>query len=407
MNARRQTNTFSGGMNMDVDYSVLKENQYIYAENIRILTNEGSSFAAMQNIEGFLACRPSSNLSGETIIHVTTIRDWAIVFTKINGTNNNNVYRIDFSRSQEEPIVTKVVTNRPLDITVSSSNVAAISSVCRWEAKDNVKVYWVDGHAQIKVINVDDSHIKSNDSITSDNIVMLPKATLAPFEFNGFGTGSLESGMIQYCYQLFKVRGTESAISPLTPLYHLSDGDQKTNYNAVKGSSKGQNTGKSIKLQVRNNSTGFDRLRIISLFYKAKNEVPVISIVDDIVIGTGSVINYEDKGGSLVSELSIDEFNSLANYTFIPEVIESKDNRLFAANLTEETWDVEYDARAFRANSSGNVLLLSNSGSSLNFALSALTTTNIPKDHDCICPFNVDGSAYKYTTSPTGGYIQG
>ena len=80
---------------------------------------------------------------------------------------------------------------------------------------------------------------------------------------------------------------------------------------------------------------------------------------------------------------------------------------MFAANLTEETWDVEYDARAFRANSSGNVLLLSNSGSSLNFALSALTTTNIPKDHDCICPFNVDGSAYKYTTSPTGGYIQG
>ena len=59
MSARRQTNTFSGGLNMDVDYSVLKDNQYIYAENIRILTNEGSSFAAMQNIEGFLMCRPS------------------------------------------------------------------------------------------------------------------------------------------------------------------------------------------------------------------------------------------------------------------------------------------------------------------------------------------------------------
>lgn len=59
MNATRQTNTFAGGLNMDVDYSVLKDNQYIYAENIRILTNEGSSFAAMQNIEGFLACRPS------------------------------------------------------------------------------------------------------------------------------------------------------------------------------------------------------------------------------------------------------------------------------------------------------------------------------------------------------------
>ena len=102
MNATRQTNTFSGGLSMDVDYSVLKDNQYIYAENIRILTNEGSSFAAMQNIEGFLACRPSSNLSGETIIHVTTVRDWAIVFTKVNGTNNNNVCLLYTSDAADE-----------------------------------------------------------------------------------------------------------------------------------------------------------------------------------------------------------------------------------------------------------------------------------------------------------------
>ncbi len=90
-------------------------------EKIRILTNEGSSLQAMQNIEGFLACRPSSNLSGETIIHVTTVRDWAIVFTKINGTSNNNVYRLIFLDHRKKPIVTKVVTNRPLDIEVSSS----------------------------------------------------------------------------------------------------------------------------------------------------------------------------------------------------------------------------------------------------------------------------------------------
>jgi hypothetical protein len=42
MNATRQTNTFSGGLSMDVDYSVLKDNQYIYAENIRILEDPTS-----------------------------------------------------------------------------------------------------------------------------------------------------------------------------------------------------------------------------------------------------------------------------------------------------------------------------------------------------------------------------
>ena len=99
MNATRQINTFSAGMNMDVDYSLLKENQYAYAENIRILTNEGSSMGAMQNIEGFLSCNPSLVIAGETIIHTTTIRDWAIVITNINNTSNFSIYRYDYSPS--------------------------------------------------------------------------------------------------------------------------------------------------------------------------------------------------------------------------------------------------------------------------------------------------------------------
>ena len=53
MNSTRQTNTFSGGMNMDTDYSLLDNKQYLYAENIRVLTNAGSSIGAIQNIEGF------------------------------------------------------------------------------------------------------------------------------------------------------------------------------------------------------------------------------------------------------------------------------------------------------------------------------------------------------------------
>ena len=33
MNAQRQTNTFTKGMNMDLDYSVIDSSQYVYAEN--------------------------------------------------------------------------------------------------------------------------------------------------------------------------------------------------------------------------------------------------------------------------------------------------------------------------------------------------------------------------------------
>ena len=128
------------------------------------------------------------------------------------------------------------------------------------------------------------------------------------------------------------------------------------------------------------------------LLYKGKNEVGVIWIVEDMVIGSGCVIKYEDKGGRLVWELSIDEFNWLGNYRFIGEVIECKDKRLFGGNVSEERWDVEYDGRGFRGNCCGNVLLVCKCGCWLKFGVWGLSSRNIGKEEDCIWGFNVEGS---------------
>jgi hypothetical protein len=43
MELNSSVNTFIGGMNLDSDISLLKENQYTYAENIRLLANEDST----------------------------------------------------------------------------------------------------------------------------------------------------------------------------------------------------------------------------------------------------------------------------------------------------------------------------------------------------------------------------
>lgn len=406
MNSTRQTNTFGSGMNMDVDYSVIKPNQYAYAENIRVVTNGDATFGAMQNIEGFLKCNASMQMSGETIIHTKTIRDIAIVITKIKDSDNFNVYKYDFSLSETEPKVVKVVDTKPLGIVKSSSGVYAVSSVLRWEGDENIKLYWTDGHSQTKVINVDDAHISENANITADNIGIVPKAVLPPFEFDGFGVGSLTAGMVQYCYQLFNSRGTSTAISQLTPLWHLTADDDKSNSREVLGSKQGDNTGKSVKLKVDNTNSRFNRARIISINYENNTSAPKIYIVDDIAI-TGNIIQYEDKGSGRISELSIDEFNAMTGYMFIPEVIESKDNRLFAANITEVTWDVDYDARAYRADETGQVKLLSNSQQAITFALNNVATTDIPEDFDCICPYNVNEGNYKYTYNTKGELIQG
>ena len=46
-----QTNSFVGGMNMDIDIHAIPENQYRYAENIRIITDtEGTSGVTQQMV---------------------------------------------------------------------------------------------------------------------------------------------------------------------------------------------------------------------------------------------------------------------------------------------------------------------------------------------------------------------
>ena len=71
------------------------------------------------------------------------------------------------------------------------------------------------------------------------------------------------------------------------------------------------------------------------------------------------------------------------------------------------TWDVDYDARAYRADETGQVKLLSNSQQAITFALNNVATTDIPEDFDCICPYNVNEGNYKYTYNTKGELIQG
>lgn len=398
MNRQSQLNSFNGGMNMDLDYSLLKDNQYIYAENVRVISNGDGSFGVLQGIEGNLESNPSLNLqTGEQIIFTDVIRHLGVMITRVGSITN--FYRIDFG-SKTDPTVTKIAS---LTMTLGTP----ISGVCRWEDENNVKLYFADGVSQMRVINIDSAHDQSNISLTPDDLLMLPSASLPQLTFNSFGSGALESGMVQYAYRLFNPRGSETSISELSKMFHLSKDDTtKSNAEEIIGSPKNDNTGKSIILNATLASTQFTRAYIYRIFYESKNSSPVIQLAADINFN-GTVITFEDKGGTVLDELTVDEFNGLTSYTFIPKILETKDNILFAANVIEDTWDVTYDARAYRCTNNGTVQLLSTSGdSAISFNIDDVAYTNVPDSHDCICPYNTNAGEYKYNKTGTS-YVFG
>lgn len=392
MEQNAQINTFTQGMDMDTDISLLGEGKYRYAENIRLFADSESSTGCLQNIE-YIRQYSTGIPSNETIIgtsstrwfHNDKVQECGIVVTKqkVGAKTYNKIYVVsDFDSITP---TNTVVVKGYLEL---ENNLSIVSN---YESTDVSKIYITDSNSTIKSINIQE--IIEEDITDPTYFDLLPGCVLAPFKLLELVSGSLPSGMIQYCYQLFKTNGSETTTSSLSakiPITLTSNSSKNTN-----GSAENTVTNKGCRLQATAFNDGrFNRLRVISIQYLSSTATPRIYIINEVDISsndTGFVtFEYTDTGSGYISELSIEEFNDLVPFEFKAQVIEKKDNRLFAANLQEITWDVEYDARAYRANTNGMVRLQSSYGD--DFVASQEDIVNgtvvIPKEHDCINPIN-------------------
>jgi len=203
--------------------------------------------------------------------------------------------------------------------------------------------------------------------------------------------------MIQYCYQLFSVHGGETSTSSLSPMIPISSSNSNSS-KTFKGDRQGESTDKGCMLQATLFNDGrFEKIRIISIQYTSNTQTPKIYIVNELDLPKSEenviTFNYNDVGSSYINELSIEEFNDLVPFEFNAKSIAKMDNRLFASNVQELTWDVDYDARAYRCNSNGIIKLnssISNQDITTTFAelTSPETDLVIPEEHDCINPMN-------------------
>lgn len=418
MELNSQINTFSKGMNMDIDVTMMPEGYYRYAENIRLITNAGGTTGVLQNtdhIKQYLGIIPKN----ETILGTAVTRlydnvtdstkECGIVFTKNNDdkTPYNTLYKVEGFDS-EQLTITPIVKGR---LAVENN----VSIVTNYESNEISNVYICDGSAPIKVINICDTFEEITDSTRFD---ITPGCVLLPFTFQNTIAGALPAGSIQYCYQLFNQNGPETTTSALSELIPITKFDKAGESSKVKGQLRGElsDRGCQIKASFKNDGR-FDRARIFSIIYLDNVSIPDIYIVNEVEIpNSGNEFTsfvYNDTGSSFVTKITIDEFNDIVPFEFNAKCIEKMGNRLYAANTQELTWDVEYDARAYRSTKSGEIVLQSSDTSkTITGTLSAdgyiSGINNVPKEHDCINPSNVDVLsptmyAYAGTSGKRGG----
>ena len=401
MELNSSINTFIGGMSLDTDKSLLKENQYTYAEDIRLLANEEATTGILQNRDCLKKFEQSILMDGETILGTVVTRvynsdvkkseECIVVITYYN--NINNIYIIYI----EDNI--KVSTLLSGNLGYASE----LKIVANYESDTVSKIYIVDGIHRIKVIDICKEY---SDNINEDSFDILPTSNMPRLSLRKMIKGQLQVGAVQYAYQLFSKHGSESTISQVSPIINIPKIHSTRSTKDVYGGEY-QNTSNigcqiSIRLQ---DVTEFDSIRLYRIRYDKNNSLAEVFIMNEFQIPDKNEIIYNDTQDTYLSTIPVDVFNAMLLTEFVPKTIEKHDNRLFAANIKEDTWDVEYDARAYRCDSNGNILLKhSNSNENIEGTLDELGRINgkdVPKDHDCINPsneilFGEDANRYIY-----------
>jgi hypothetical protein len=166
-----QTNTFSGGMDLDTDLSMLASNKYRYAENIRLLSDINGLNGTIQNIEDIYKYILDDDLANNkdiTILGVATGKAynyndkytniaWILTKQTIDGEVYNEIKEI--SGFDANTLFVASLYKGKWNITNE------VQIVVNYERKNICKLYITNGEGSIKVFDVADTYNNVNDDV--------------------------------------------------------------------------------------------------------------------------------------------------------------------------------------------------------------------------------------------------
>ena len=351
------------------------------------------------------------------IIGYTTIRNDIYLFTTNydGGTPEasggaGQIWRLRYDFSTYETSWKCIYNNNEINFTKQHP----IQALGRYENKDEQGVYWTDNFNPPRKLNVASPSSMSVDAkfldlspVTEFQIPILNEVTIG---------GILPAGTYQIAYRYKSFEGLTSNWSPLSNKVSLYGDEETDPYCNIEGGEIdlatadliGTPTSKRIQWNLKDLDTTFDLIEFGAVYMKTSGYDPLLhqyylfkvapNILED--------MSVELTGSENKIQLSATEFQEGIGATFERvKTISSRDNKLFMGNITNTSFYVDFDSRAYRFDlktghgvSGGTARLDSESeltvfidGANLYDPPEGSQYTAIDKvadTHDCICPFN-------------------
>ena len=255
-----------------------------------------------------------------------------------------SIHEIDLDNNYTQRII-----YQSKNLNFSSGNY--IQAIGRYESESIQRIYWTDNLNPVRTLNVAD-----------DNLFRLPTEELElgiPVSFSTptieriDNTGELPAGMYQYAYRLKTAEGAVSRFSPLSNFTHVVPGnaywyyeEDPENQQEYNGGTPGESTDKAVHIRLSNIDLDYEFLELVTIYKTTAGSINRAYIVKEVRIDSNKfdLIHLNDSG----AELTAEEVTAISSIPHKVRTVATKDNRLFLGGVEYSTFDLEFNARAYR-----------------------------------------------------------
>lgn len=341
-------NTFIKGMNSDVAVDVIGNQQYTFAQNYRIQTQTGIHSEQTVN-DGNGAVVPIDKgkrfsvpflTDNQGILAAGSINDNGVIILKDSKVDDEYtwvIYRV--TRTDDTIRYTRVFGIYD-DNGIEKHVAGAITKASKFSItldqpqSDILNLYIADGVHHIMIINVlDEAFGQVRDIQQVESNATYPKEQP---KIKALISGSMKASQVIYQYRFYKKFGIVSTLSPETKSLQII----AQNRLSEKGCAEDTVAQVGVRLQLpspQEVNSMFDHIQVFRIQQIKKDDVKVFLIADRKVNADVQIIVDDLGAASELQEYSLDEYNALTSLHIIPTCIESAQNRLFCANITDKT----------------------------------------------------------------------
>lgn len=315
---------FNKGMNRDLSDSKVS-NEFAYENyNIRITENDGDTLLSITNERGnkqaLIYNEDNSNelfdIKGDYCGHAI-VNEYLVLFTRYS--NINYIYRIKFT---DDKVLCKTLVDFDLEIYPENP----VECICDYQTENIIKVYWVDGINQTRVINIlDNDHIGKYTKYDFDFAIHLDDVYSIFVESDYQKYGEFPSGVIQYFVTGVRLN-RESSILCQSELLYLKDKNR--------GLSPNENYYFQNKIEFTANANIFEYYILYSIERTSLDTEPIARKIKEFNkedLNKREIIIYDD--GIHGESISASDLLYKGSDVISPETIATKDNVLFLGNI--------------------------------------------------------------------------